>query len=615
MITRLFKLDRTPASAAVLASRSSGRAAGGAGEAPIGEPGPLRPLPPTQPVNDRGWDIERVLRGGFRSMPMPGGLSNENGGFALLTDGQHVVGLRRIDMAQLAKGYFFASQLRKAIPHALLLDVTAARMREVEALDEAQQQATRSYSNTTAQQLGYELVGLGIELDVSDIHVDIERIGPQAPSVLVRFRLHGELYTHEHLRDAQSVKVWDEVVRSLFQDERTGVAGERNTSILSSSAGRFYRRLQLPLRNAELRFEADTTSTGVKAALRILTYDGKPTVASDLVGLGLSPDQSDAVLQAFAAPHGLIIWMGATGAGKTSLIANAMKMHPHPERQCRLGMEQPPEIAIPFMSQLLFPEDQFEEALRGALRQDPDVIYVGEINSAKTAVLAMQAAMSGHLVPATLHGNNVESGLLRLVGEQGMQVPLQDICADDVMRLLGHQALVPTLCTECRQHAIPFLSRAQLSALEELEVDPTRMYVRHQAAGNGCCACGGRGIGRRTAIAEVVRPTAEFRRAMLRGGVAAAMEVHRATRRAGFGEADQTGKNHHEHGLYKASQGQICTLQLLQGFDVTAHEVVLRKQRVRRHAREAPPPRPSAGSAAGGTLENLPGKFELVGEP
>ena len=216
--------------------------------------------------------------------------------------------------------------------------------------------------------------------------------------------------------------------------------------------------------------------------------------------------------------------------------------------------------------------------MKGTLRQDPDVIYVGEINGDEVAKLGVAAALTGHLVPASLHANNVHSGLRRLVSDKGFGVSLEDLCSEDMLQLAEAQMLAPVLCTHCRTHAAPYLHRDQIWALEALELDPVQMYARNQNPANDCPHCKGRGVVRRTVLAEVVRPSQDFIEALRSEGVSSAMAVYRESRSAGFHEEDMTGKNVFEHGLYKANAGMICAVSLLSDFDVLKHPEVLKKR-------------------------------------
>lgn len=598
MIKNLFGGGKSKPPPAVINARSAPLAVEAPQEAAQRPHEPIAPVKPAPlPAPDTlDLSVEGVLSGKFRRMPFPAGLSGENGGFLLLTDGQTVVCLRRNDMASTGTGYSWARKLVEAVPHAKVLDVSAAKMREAEQKGEEAISGFRAQGSSTVQQQGFELVEAALKEDASDIHIDIDSQGPRAPQVLIRFRVHGELIQHLHYTDTGSVKVYAEVVRALFQNEATSVAAERNTSVLNDSAGRFYGKLTLPLRATQLRFECDTTSTGSTSNLRVLSYEGKPSLATSLEGLGFASSHVRLQTQAFGAPHGLLLFMGATGAGKTTTVATALAGNPDAIKQYSVGMEQPPEIDIPFMQQLAFDEDDFSHALKGTLRLDPDVIYVGEILSDVVARLAVQAAMTGHLVPATLHANNVSTGLRRLVGDQGMRIPMEDMCAQDMLQLAQAQTLVPTLCVNCRQRALPHLQRDQVSALEALEIDPVNLYVRYQGKGNQCPECKGRGVRSRTILAEVVRPTADFLDALLNEGVSAAMEVYRTSRVAAFWEEDQTGKNVMEHGLYKASIGMICTRALLGMFDVTLHPMVIQKRAAGRALARAARPDQEAGA-------------------
>jgi type II secretory ATPase GspE/PulE/Tfp pilus assembly ATPase PilB-like protein len=596
VITRIFGSSKSKGAPTVITGRSTLSHPGQQAEL-LPPPAPVTPAvaidsaPGAVSLPTSAVEVIDVLNGSFRRMPFPANLNNENGGFMLLTNGNAVVCLRRQDMANTAVGYTWVRKVREDHPNVQVIDVTAGRMREAEQLGEAQATGNlRMQGSSTVQQQGFELVEAGIKEDASDIHLDVHDKGPEAPLVLIRLRINGELITHAKFTDLGSVRVFQEVNRAFFQNEATVLAGERNASVMNEAAGRFYAKLRLPVRNAEVRYELDTTSTGTTTTLRILDYDSKPSTITDLSALGFSASQCLMIRQATQARHGLMIFMGATGDGKTTSVAAALASNPEANKQCRIGMEQPPELHIPFMQQLSFPEDDFKDAMKGTLRQDPDVIYVGEINGDEVAKLAVMAALTGHLVPASMHANNVHSGLRRLVSKSGFGVSLEDISSEGMMQLLCAQMLAPTLCLECRELALPFLARDQLRALEALQLNPHCMYVRHQRDGNKCPHCRGRGVLRRTVLAEVVRPTPEFVEALRTEGVSAAMNLHRESRTAGYDDEDQTGKNVFEHGLYKASIGQICTKSLLSQFDVLTHPEVVRVRATARAARSASGP-------------------------
>lgn len=543
----------------------------------------LQPAPVSLQVHAESLTAEAILERDFERQPFPPGFNSENGAFLLIRIDKEVIVLRREDIVTSALGYAWVRRITNALPHVKLLDVSASTMREFERrTEQVAVGGFRSQAVTARQQEGFELVEAGLKVDASDIHIDISAQGPRAPEVLVRFRVNGELEPHKRLKDVHSVQVYQELVRAFFQNEETSVAHERNTALVSTSAGRHWGRLQLPVREAQVRFESNTTSTGSTTNLRILTYKDKPTMSTDLSGLGFSGSQAALILKGFTAPHGLCIAAGPTGAGKTLTIATALAMNKNAAKQHRVGMEQPPEISIEYMQQLAFGDDDFAEAAKGVLRLDPDVIYPGEILSPAVARMAVQAAMTGHLVPASLHGNNVATALRRLVGEGGMGISLEDLCGEDMLQLIEFQTLVPVLCSSCRQSAKPYLAKDELSALEDLGLSAGNMYVRYQSSVNDCPACQGRGAKGRTVLAEVVRPDADFLEALMEGGVSEAMRSYRSLRTSAFHEEDQAGKNAFEHGLYKAHKGQICIRHLLDNVgDVAKHPQVRERRRAR----------------------------------
>lgn len=508
--------------------------------------------------------LEDVLVPAFELSEFPKGLDSLNGGYLLLSDGTITAVLQRADMASTGAGYNWIMKLRQARPSFVLITVSAEQMRSAIGAKSGTgtEAAGRTTQVTNAQAEGYELVEEAIRRDASDVKIDIEETGPRAPLVLVRIRINGDLFPIRSFNDMASVDAFAVMVRALYQTEANAAVLEKSSSLLTNASGRHYARLTLPGRSAIVRFESDTTSTGASTNLRILSYDGKPTLSTDLVGLGFASSQSAVISNAFEAPSGLCLVMGATGMGKTSTIATALRMNPNAAKQSWYGMEQPPEIDIPYMQQLAFGDDDFAEAIKGVLRLDPDLIYVGEILNATTARVAANLAMTGHLVPASLHGNNIETGLRRLIGKEGMQVPLEDVAADSMLQVLIAQRLVPTLCTECRIPGVKALTVETLATYEAMEIEAEGLYVRYEGTGNRCRACNNTGIRKRTVIAEVVQPDAEWIDALRLGGVREAMTVYRSWRSSPLSDPDQTGKTVFEHGVYKASTGLICAQQL-----------------------------------------------------
>ncbi|MBB5466299.1 type IV pilus assembly protein PilB [Paraburkholderia sp. Clong3] len=314
--------------------------------------------------------------------------------------------------------------------------------------------------------------------NASDIHIE-----PAEHGWRVRLRIDGVL--HEiprppaHLRDAFVTRVkvlarMDIAERRVPQDGRLRLA---------TSPGRLedYRVNSLP------------TLFGEKLVLRRL--DALPTDLS-LDSLGLDPRQREAVDAAIRAPHGLMLVTGPTGSGKTlSLYCFLNLLNGEARNLC--SVEDPAEIQLAGINQVSVREKAgltFAVALRAFLRQDPDVIMVGEIRDNETADVAVKAAQTGHLVLSTLHTNDAPAAIARLID---IGVEAYNLAA--ALRMVTAQRLVRRLCVACRAPA-PHSPAALLAAgFAEHELDGWQPY-----AATGCAVCHGIGYRGRVGIHQVM---------------------------------------------------------------------------------------------------------------
>lgn len=340
--------------------------------------------------------------------------------------------------------------------------------------------------------------------NASDLHVE-----PFEQGWRIRLRIDGVL--HEiarppaHLRDAFVTRIkvlarMDIAERRVPQDGRLRLA-----SGTAAKGPDDYRVSSLP------------TLFGEKLVLRRL--EALPADLS-LAALGLDDAQRDAVADAIRAPHGLVLVTGPTGSGKTlSLYCFLQMLNGESRNLC--SVEDPAEIQLAGINQVNVREKAgltFAVALRAFLRQDPDIIMVGEIRDEETADVAVKAAQTGHLVLSTLHTNDAPAAIARLI-----DIGVEPYNLAAALRLVTAQRLVRRLCTVCR--APDGDSAAALDALAAGGDTPPGWQPY---APVGCAACRGIGYRGRVGIHEVMPVTDAMRELIVRR--ASAQEIARQAR-------------------------------------------------------------------------------------
>jgi general secretion pathway protein E len=243
----------------------------------------------------------------------------------------------------------------------------------------------------------------------------------------------------------------------------------------------------------ELRVSTLPVAFGEKVVMRIFDPD---VLIQDLSSLGFYPDELGLFNAFITRPHGIILVTGPTGSGKTTTLYSALRAIANRELNVTT-IEDPIEMVSPEFNQTavnLKAGVTFSGALRHILRQDPDIIMVGEIRDPETAQYAIQAALTGHLVLSTLHTNDAASSITRLV-DLGVERYLV------TSTLLGAMAqrLVRTVCPHCAQ--VHYLNKDEIKALRLSVPNGKRVKVQ---LGEGCFECRGTGYFGRTGIFEVL---------------------------------------------------------------------------------------------------------------
>jgi type IV pilus assembly protein PilB len=354
------------------------------------------------------------------------------------------------------------------------------------------------------------------------MHASDLLIEPRERSVRVRFRVDGVLQEGQappkHLQAAvvSRIKVMSDLniaERRLPQD------------------GHFTMRVDE--RAVDFRVSILPSSFGGNVCLRILD---KGEIKLDINTLGFSVEDLEKLKACIERPHGMILTTGPTGSGKTTTLYALLRLIDSPEKNL-VTVEDPVEFDLIGINQVSVKSEiglTFAKALRSILRQDPDVIMVGEIRDAETADMAIKSALTGHLVLSTLHTNSAAGSVVRLVN-MGMEPFLINSC---VMAVIG-QRLVRKVCTKCAQPYRPAMAMAEKLGLVDTQGEPLEL-VR----GEGCRSCFQSGYAGREVIAETLIMTPEIRELILKR--MPERDIMRAAQRAGM-------KSLREQGLAKVA--------------------------------------------------------------
>jgi type IV pilus assembly protein PilB len=297
-------------------------------------------------------------------------------------------------------------------------------------------------------------------------------------------------------------------------------------------------RLSVKFQNREidLRVSSLPTTFGEKIVMRVLD---KGSVVLDLTRLGFEEDDLARFKKTITTPYGMILVTGPTGSGKSTTLYAAIATINSPDINI-ITAEDPVEFSIAGVNQVLVREDigyTFSAALRAFLRQDPDVVLVGEMRDLETAQIAIRAALTGHLVFSTLHTNDAPSTVTRL---QDMGIP--PFLISSSLLLVIAQRLVRRICLECREPVqVPVSALIDVGFRAE-EAEGVRVY-----AGKGCAACANTGYKGRISVHEIMWMIPELQEAIVRQRPA--NELKEIAVKAGMRTLRQTGLRKVANGL------------------------------------------------------------------
>ena len=362
----------------------------------------------------------------------------------------------------------------------------------------------------------------------SDIHVE-----PYEKDFRIRFRIDGVLYDVMH----PPMKMRDALLSRLKIMSKLDISEKR-----LPQDGRIKIKVKIDNRSRELDFRVSTLPTlfGEKIVLRLLDKD---KLMLDMTKLGFEQQSLELFQRNISKPYGMVLVTGPTGSGKTNTLYSALQALNTPETNI-MTAEDPVEFNLPGINQVQMKEQiglNFAAALRSFLRQDPNIVLVGEIRDFETAEIAIKAALTGHLVLSTLHTNDAPSTISRMVN-----MGIEPFLVATSVNIIQAQRLIRRVCRDCKEEIhIPVEGLVEIGFSAE-EAPEIKCYK-----GRGCQTCNGTGFKGRVGLYEVMEVTDELRELIIIG--ASAIELRK--------KAIELGMITLRHsGLYKLREG-ITTIE------------------------------------------------------
>ncbi len=378
---------------------------------------------------------------------------------------------------------------------------------EVEMVEEEETLDIQSLSREAEQAPVVRLVNLiltdAIKRGASDIHIE-----PYEKELRVRYRIDGIL----HKIMTPPYKMKDAIVSRIKILSKLNIAEKR-----LPQDGRIKLKVKRDdgtKKDVDMRVSIVPTVYGEKVVIRILDRD---QLKLNLEELGFEPESLEKFTRAIKKPWGMVLVTGPTGSGKTNTLYSALSTLNTPEVNI-MTAEDPVEFNLYGINQVHIREDiglTFAAALRAFLRQDPNIILVGEIRDFETAEIAIKAALTGHLVLSTLHTNDAASAITRLIN-----MGIEPFLVATSVILIVAQRLVRRLCNKCKT-----VADVSPQVLIELGFTPEEAKNITVYKANGCSECNNTGYKGRIGLFEVLEVTEEIQDLILSG--ASAAEIRR----------------------------------------------------------------------------------------
>lgn len=415
------------------------------------------------------------------------------------------------------------SELQKAVAHLYLNEQGKEGLRdnaEQEVFTEHDVEQLRDMaSEAPVIRLVNQLIQRAVDARASDIHIE-----PFENQLKVRYRIDGVLRDEA----SPSQQMGPAVISRVKIMANLDIAERR-----LPQDGRINVRVQG--QDLDIRVSTIPTMYGESVVMRLLHRE---TVALDFPSLGFSDTLRQRLKQSLDMPHGMIIVTGPTGSGKTTTLYTALNSLNTEERKV-ITVEDPVEYNLEGINQIQVNPSiglNFASALRSIVRQDPDVIMVGEMRDLETARICIQSSLTGHLVLSTLHTNDAASSITRL-----LEMGVEDYLLNSTLNTVLAQRLVRVLCDHCREPYRPSEGVVREFGLDKLQQGDVQLYRPV-----GCEHCGGTGYRGRVGIIEMLPMSDGIRELVLQH--AGAGKIEKAAREAGM-------HTMFEDGCLKALQG------------------------------------------------------------
>lgn len=369
------------------------------------------------------------------------------------------------------------------------------------------------------------IISNGVTQRASDIHFD-----PQEKEMIIRYRIDGVL-----VEERRVPKAMQNIITA-----RVKIMGNLNiTEHRVPQDGRI--KITADFKVIDVRLSTLPTVYGEKVVMRILDSSAAP---GDIHHLGFSPQNESMFLSMIRRPNGIMLITGPTGSGKSSTLYAALKELNSPEVNI-ITVEDPVEYRLDGINQIQVNEQvgmTFAAGLRSILRQDPDIIMLGEIRDKETAQIAIRASLTGHLVLSTLHTNSAVESISRLI-DMGIAAYLITASLTGIVS----QRLVRKICRDCNE-------MVEVTEEEKLFFQSYNQEVQYVHRGKGCSACNETGFRGRLAIHEILPVTSDLKNCIVKG--ATPDELIEIARKHGYQSIVQDG-------ISKVLNGQTTVSEVL----------------------------------------------------